>query len=176
MPSWPAVKTAFERATPALLLLVCAQRSGPAAGAELVDALGTKVQVPERVARVVALAPSLAELVAAMLGPQELDRLVGVTEQSDHPASLKSKKQVGPFHRFNLEAVMALKPDLVLATREGNPKDRVERLRELGIPVVVVSGGNFREIADSMRLVGRALGGRPKPRGLPTSSRARSRR
>ncbi|OFZ82385.1 MAG: hypothetical protein A2583_16485 [Bdellovibrionales bacterium RIFOXYD1_FULL_53_11] len=108
-------------------------------------------------ARIVTLAPSLGELVADM-SADGLDRIVGVSEFSDYPPALLKKPSVGPYFRFSVEKVIGLKPDLVLATRDGNPKDSVLRLRELGLNVVVVSTASLKEVAASMRIVGDAMG------------------
>ncbi len=116
-----------------------------------------QVQRVDSPQRVVALAPSLSEIVAKLLG-RDLHRLVGVTEASDFPAELKNIQSVGPYHQFSLERVLALKPDLVLATADGNPKDQVLRLRELGIPVVVTQQKSLSEIESTVLLVARSLG------------------
>jgi len=124
---------------------------------ELVDQLGRTVQVPAKAVRIVTLAPSLGELAADLLGT-ELDRIVGVSEYSDQPSALKRLPSVGPFNQVSLERVASLKPDLVLATVDGNSKDQIARLTEMGIAVVVVSSKTLEEVGDSMRLVGRSIG------------------
>lgn len=128
-----------------------------ALAAEVIDATGARVRVPDRPERVVTLAPSLGELAADIAG-DELSRIVGVSEYTDFPAALGKVESVGPYHRFNLEKVRALKPDLVLATLDGNSRDQVLHLRELGVPVVIVRTGDFAEVGQSIRLVARALG------------------
>lgn len=107
--------------------------------------------------RIVTLAPSLGEIAAEVLG-EDLGRIVGVTEYTDYPSALAKATSVGPFDRFSVETVAGLKPDLVLATRDGNPKDRIEQLRELGLKVVVVDTERFEGIVASHEVVGDALG------------------
>ncbi len=126
-------------------------------GREIVDATLTKVVITDFPKRIVTLAPSLGELAADILGT-DLDRIVGVSEYTDYPPSFKKKTSVGPYHQFNLERVLSLRPDLVLATMDGNPRDRVNHLRELGIPVVIVKTENFKEIKNSILLVASTLG------------------
>ncbi len=126
---------------------------------EVVDATRTHVVLTgDRPDRIVTLVPSLGELVSDLVGSQGTGRIVGVSEYSNFPSALKKIRSVGPYHRFNLERVMELKPDLVLATLDGNSKDQVDHLRELGVPVVVVSTSSLGEVAASMKLVGAALG------------------
>ncbi len=144
------------RAVLALLMLPALGFTAAWAG-EVVDETGTRVTLADRPARIVTLAPSLGEL-AADLDTEHIERIVGVSEYTDHPPSLKKVESIGPYHRFNLEKVLALKPDLVLATKDGNAEDQVKHLRELKLKVVVVDTTSLAQIARSMRLVGQAMG------------------
>lgn len=123
----------------------------------VVDAMQTQVILVDRPVRIVTLAPSLGELTADLLG-QEMSRIVGVSEYTDYPPQLKKISSIGPYNRFNLEKVFSLKPDLVLATVDGNSRDQITHLRELGIPIVAVSTENFEQIEESIRLVGQSIG------------------
>ena len=123
---------------------------------DLTDVTGANVHLQARPVRIVTLAPSLAELVYELSGSG--DQLVGVSEYTDFPAELRKIKTVGPYAHFNLETVFALKPDLVLATSDGNPKDQIGHLRELGIPVIVVGTETFVQIENSITLISTALG------------------
>lgn len=135
-----------------------ASETVPAAAAIVVkDATGTTLRLAEPPRRIVTLMPSLGELAADVLESAQ-ERIVGVSDFTDYPPALGKLPSVGSYDRFNLETVAALKPDLVLATTDGNPKDRVLRLRELGIPVLTVSTSNFEQVRQSIRLVSRALG------------------
>ena len=125
---------------------------------DLRDQTGDLIRsLPDFPKRVVTLSPSLSELAADFLGDQ-LDRLVGVSDRSDFPPGIKKIQSVGPFHRFNLEKLVSLRPDLVLATLDGNQKDQILRLKELGLKVVCVNTETFSEIENSMRIVSQALG------------------
>jgi len=125
---------------------------------QIVDATGTSVTLKsEKPSRIVTLAPSLGELAADFLG-NDLKRIVGVSEYTDYPAALKKIESIGAYHRFNLEKVVALKPDLVLATTDGNPKDQVTQLRSMGIPVVVVNTQTLSQVSESIRLISKAMG------------------
>lgn len=107
--------------------------------------------------RIVTLAPSLGEIAAEIL-ETDLDRIVGVSEYTDFPSALKKKPIVGSYARFSLEKVLALQPDLVLATRDGNPKEQIERLKALNVPVHVVDARKFSDVAISMQEIGKLLG------------------
>ena len=134
-------------------------------GRSVKDATGTQVEVSSHPLRIVTLAPSLGELVAELLEGRT-DRIVGVSEFTDYPLGLQKIHRIGPYYKFNLESVISLKPDLVLATQDGNPKDEVLHLRELKVPVVVISTNTFKEVEDSISLVGEALGSQSSAKNL----------
>jgi cobalamin transport system substrate-binding protein len=105
--------------------------------------------------RIVTLAPSCAEVVAALgLG----DRIVGVTDFTDWPPRVKSLPSVGSFTNFSVEAVAALEPDLVVATDDGNPSAALQSLRQIGIRVITMSVRTYAEIEPSILSLGEALG------------------
>jgi len=108
--------------------------------------------------RIVTLAPHLAEIVhAAGAG----SALVGVSEYSDHPAAVRSLPRVGDGWQVDYERVLALRPDLVLAWESGTPTATVERLRSLGLEVVVVPTHRLDDVATALRRIGDLAGTRP---------------
>lgn len=129
----------------------------PCQATEITDASRTQVFLHDKPRRVVTLSPALGELTADLLQSDQ-ERIVGVSEFTDYPPTLKKVTSIGPYNQVNLEKIISLKPDLILATSDGNSKDQIIHLRELGLPVVVVATGNFEEIAESMRLSGTSLG------------------
>ncbi len=106
-------------------------------------------------ARVVSLAPSLTELAFALgVG----DRVVGVTEQCDFPPEVRALTRVGTFLMPNVERVLALEPDIVLATPSPANRRAVEQLRNLGLHVLVVDPQSVADLAETIRVVATALG------------------
>ena len=97
--------------------------------------------------RIVTLAPHLAELVCAAGG---CGRLVGVARYTDYPAAAARVPQVSDAVTVNLEQVLALRPDLVLAWDGGTAPDTVTRLRELGLRVEWVRIRALPEVADAL--------------------------
>jgi iron complex transport system substrate-binding protein len=85
--------------------------------------------------RIVTLVPSAAEILDG-LGIAE--RIVGVTDYTDFPASMESLPRIGAFNNLNVEAIVALHPDLAVATSDGNSAAVLDRLRRLGIEVFVL--------------------------------------
>ena len=119
------------------------------------DDLGNEMRLAAPARRIVTLAPHLAEnLYAAGAG----DRLVGTVEYSDYPPAAKAVPRIGNHARIDLEAVTALKPDLVLVWESGNNRAQVERLRSLGLRVFVTQPGNLAAIPGEIERLGRLAG------------------
>jgi iron complex transport system substrate-binding protein len=117
------------------LIFSAAARSAFAAqssGRTVTDEVGRAITVPADVRRIVSLAPNLTETVYA-LGLE--DRLVGDSNFCDTPEAAKSKPHVGDPKNPNIEAIVALHPDLVLATTSINRVDTADALKRLGIAV-----------------------------------------
>jgi len=95
------------------------------------DDLKLPVTVHSEPFRIVSLAPSNTEVLFA-LGLD--DRIVGVTEYCNYPDGALDKEKIGGFSTVSIEKVVALRPDLVVAS-SGNNQDTVERIKSLGVPV-----------------------------------------
>lgn len=121
-------------------------------GLEAPRYLGPKA--PKQVRRVVTLAPSITEIVVA-LGLAE--RLVGVSRFDELP-EVKAVARVGGFVDPSIEAILALRPDLVLVQPAPGNQRPVEKLAELGTPVLALPMHTIAQTLTSIREVGRALG------------------
>lgn len=139
--------------------------ASPAFAEEFRDATGATVELPSEPKRVVTLIPSVAEVLAAV-DPGYRTRVVGVSEYTDYPADLREKKVIGSYQKVNLETVRALKPDLVLASHDGNDRDQILHLRELGLKVYVTRQSTLAEIRGSMVEIAALVGSRKKGEAL----------
>jgi iron complex transport system substrate-binding protein len=126
----------------------------PASEREVVDLLGRTVRVPANPQRVVALAPSITEIVFALNRSQQL---VGVTQYSDYPVAAKALPKVGSYVHLDLEKIVSLRPDLCIAIKDGNPKEVIERLEALNIPVYAADPRNLTTVMQSVNAVGSLL-------------------
>ncbi|GAB4268112.1 ABC transporter substrate-binding protein [Deferrisoma sp.] len=138
-----------------VLALALALGSPAAHAAVWTDALGRRVEVPDRPQRIVSLVPSVTEVLYA-LGVQ--DRVAGVTRFCTFPAEARSKPKVGGYADASLEAVVALASDLVLASADATPPVLIDRLAGLGIPVYVVYPRSLSGTAAMLRRLGRVVG------------------
>jgi iron complex transport system substrate-binding protein len=124
----------------------------------LTDDRGKKVALAAPATRIVALAPSLAELAfAAGAG----GRLVGVARFSDFPPAARGIPQVGDAARVDFERVAALKPDLILAWKSGNSAADVSRLEGLGYPAFVSEPARLADIPRVLNAIGALAGTAP---------------
>lgn len=98
--------------------------------------------------RVISLAPHATEIAyAAGMGEQ----LVAVSTWSDYPPEAKKLEQVASWQGINLERILALKPDLILAWREGNPQRPLEQLANFGIPIVYLDPKTLEDIPATLQ-------------------------
>lgn len=104
--------------------------------------------------RIISLSPSTTEILyAAGLG----DNIVGVTTFCDYPEDAKKKPKIGGMSNPSLEAVVSSKPDIVVMTTDGNPKEFEDRLRKLGIKTHVFRALRVSELPGGIRDIGIAL-------------------
>jgi iron complex transport system substrate-binding protein len=121
----------------------------------LTDDLGVEVEVTQPVERIISLAPSNTEIAFALgLG----DRLVGISDWSDYPPEALDIQKVGTGTEGNLELIISLDPDLVLAIG-GEPVPEIDaQLRDLGIAVLALAADDLEGIYRDIELVGQAAG------------------
>jgi len=148
-----------------------AQASGTNARV-VVDDVGRRVVMPAQVNRIVTLAPNLTETVYA-LGLE--DKLAGDTDVCDTPPAAKRKPHVGEPQNPSLEAIVALRPDLVLATTSINVESTADALARLGIAVYTTAGDTQTvvQMLDSIARMADLMGAGPQGTELVARLRAR---
>src|SRR5207237_631368 len=128
---------------PAAAVLAIFLLASPAHALVVRDMLGRDVSLTAPPARIVSLVPSVTETAFALGGEA---RLVGVSDFCDWPPAARAKPRVGGMINPSLEAIVALKPDLVVGTDEGKRDEAVLQLRRLGIQVYVVHARRVAEM------------------------------
>ena len=142
-----------------------------AAPIELRDALGRTVVLPAPPQRLVTIFSSNTELVAAL---GLADRIVGVEEYTRFPPEVVGKPKVGGRLGFSVDAVVALRPDLVIVTPARQAANQlVEPMERIGVPVMVLLSRSVGEVLGNIRLVGRAAGVPERGDALAQSLQAR---
>jgi iron complex transport system substrate-binding protein len=120
-----------------------------------VDDAGRSIALDIPARRIVSLAPHATELIFAAGGGAYL---VGVSEYSDYPPDAKRIASVGGIFTLDLERVLALKPDLVVAWGSGNSASQVAKLRALGIKVFESEPRDFAAVASTIERLARLTG------------------
>lgn len=136
----------------AVLPLISLEASS--AARTITDQLGRRVTVPDTPQRVVSLAPSITEIVFAL----DQGRLLqGVTTYSDFPPEAANLPKVGSYVQLDLEKIVALKPELCIAIKDGNPRVIAQRLESLKIPVYAVDPKNLETVMKTVLEIGTLL-------------------
>ena len=149
----------------------CAQKhQAPTADRVFIDEQGRAVKINSDPQRIISLAPSVTETLFA-LGLS--DRIVGVTSYCDYPPEAAQKERVGDTMRPSLEKIIALKPDLVIASTASQLEQFVQRLDELGVPIYVSNPRLLDDVLSSIERIGEIAGA--KQRALELSRTLRER-
>jgi ABC-type Fe3+-hydroxamate transport system substrate-binding protein len=134
------------------------------------DETGRRVEIPAVVKRVVTLSPDLTETVYA-LGLE--DRLAGDTNYCETPPAATLKPHIGEPLNPSLEAIVALHPDLVLASTSINRRQTVEALARLGIAVYTSNPHTVQGMLDSVARIAEIMGSATQGRALVSRLGAR---
>jgi iron complex transport system substrate-binding protein len=119
------------------------------------DDRGRELRLATPAERIVSLSPHGTELLfAAGAG----ERVVGAVEYSDYPAAASALPRVGSYTAFDVERILALKPDLVVGWYSGNGPGALERLRKLGLTVYVTESRRFQDVLRNIEELGALAG------------------
>jgi iron complex transport system substrate-binding protein len=144
-----------------LLLAALAVPAFARAGA--VPSPGSDPPPPAR--RIVSLAPNITEMLFAIGAGSQV---VGVTDYCDYPPEARTRPKVGGFVNPNPEAVLALAPDLIVATPNVGNRSFVEHMMRAGARVEIVEARNLEEIFPALDALGRVSGHREEAAAVST--------
>lgn len=136
----------------------------------ITDLTGRTVTVPADPQRVVALAPSVTEIVYAL---EQERRLVGVTRFSDYPPAAGRLPKVGSYVHLDVERIMALQPDLCLGIKDGNPLVAVQQLEALNIAFFAIDPRDLETVMHSVAMIGKLLRARDRADWILADMQAR---
>ena len=119
------------------------------------DDSGAKVCLSKPAQRIIALSPGATELVYAAGGG---DNLVAAVSYCDYPEAAKALPRVGSYNRFDQEAILAQKPDLLIAWIEGNPAEQLAKLKSLGLTIYYTQLSDFDDVSSSLERLGKLAG------------------
>lgn len=104
---------------------------------------------------IIALSPHIVEMLYD-IGAGE--QIIGTTSFADYPEQAKNIPIIGNYLRLQIEKVISLQPDYIIAWKSGNPSDDLARLKQLGFTIVYSQPNSFKDIAKEMREFGRLTG------------------
>jgi iron complex transport system substrate-binding protein len=159
--SWACAPAPAEEPAPAA--------EGSSFPIEVTDQAGRVVRVDKMPEKIVSLAPSNTEIVYA-LGLE--DKLVGVTEYCDYPEAAKAKPKIGGYSTVDVEKVVEIQPDLILAANI-HKKEVIPRLEELGLTVLTLDPKTIDQVLEAINLVGRVTGRVEQASALTAQMQAR---
>lgn len=133
------------------------------------DMLSRQVEIAAQPKTIVTLTAANTEIVCA-LGLQE--KLVAVDDYSNYPEGVSALEKIGGFSTPNIEAIVSLSPDIVLAG-DKLQQEAIDQLTELGLTVVATEAGSFDHLLPSIKLIGEVLGAKDAASTLCDSLQAR---
>ncbi|MBL4942349.1 MAG: cobalamin-binding protein [Colwellia sp.] len=100
---------------------------------------------------IIALSPHIVEMLYD-IGAGE--QIIGTTAFADYPEQAKNIPVIGNYLRLQIEKVITLQPDYIIAWKSGNPSDDLARLKQLGFTIIYSQPNSFEDIAKEMREFG----------------------
>ncbi len=122
---------------------------------DVTDDLGRRIKIPERVERVVSLAPNLTENIFAVGAG---DRLVGVTSFCNYPADAQKIQKVGDTINPNIETIIALKPNIVFVSTASQIETFTKALEAQNITVFVTNPKDLDGVLANLKQLGDIFG------------------
>lgn len=122
---------------------------------QVIDDDGIQHTFNQPVQRIVSLMPHATELLFEVGAG---DKVVGAVQYSDYPEEAKNIPRVGGYSALNIEAIVALQPDILIAWPEGNRNRELDRLKALGLPILVSDPREFSDIENALSVYGKITG------------------
>lgn len=158
----------------AALSLLVLSLSLPALALRIViDETGNKVQLPDRIHRIVCLAPSITDTVYAIGAGADI---VGITDYTLYPPQARQKTSIGEVLRPSLERIAVLHPDIVIGIAPLNSAETIRGVERIGVPVFLVNPTGIEGLYKAIASIGRALGREPEASALISQLQVRERK
>lgn len=138
-----------------ILWVVATLYAGPSFALAVTDDAGNLVVADGPASRIVSLAPHVTEMLFAVGAGAHI---IGAVEYSDYPQQAGAIPRVGGYSRLDIERIVSLKPDLVVAWQDGNGKAAINRLRQLGLRVYVTEPVELLDVASNMQRLSQLTG------------------
>ena len=131
----------------------------PVQAIEVSDDVGQIIDLEQPAKRIISLAPHATELLFSVGAG---DKLIGVVKYSDFPEAAKTIPRVGGYKKLDLERIVSLQPDLIVAWQTGNRPAEMTQLQELGLKVFYTEPRRLADIASLLTRLGQLTGNRQR--------------
>jgi iron complex transport system substrate-binding protein len=111
------------------------------------DDIGQIIQIHQPAKRVISLAPNLTEILFAIGAG---NTIVGISSGDNYPAAVRHIPIIANYSYINVEAILALHPDLIVAWQDGNSMSELSRLQQLGFPIYFAKFAEIKDITHTM--------------------------
>lgn len=122
---------------------------------QTIDSKGHIIKFSQPAKRIISLAPHATELLFAA---GATNQIVGTVNYSDYPDAAKKIPRIGGYNKFDLESILSMKPDLIVAWSGGNSNDQLKKIKQLGIKVFMSEPKKFTDIPHNILNMGKFLG------------------
>lgn len=120
----------------------------------LLDDAGRVIVLEQPAQRIISLAPYITEL---LFDAGASTQVKGTVSFSDFPEAAKKIPLIGSYNQFDMEAIVASKPDLIIAWQEGNNMTRINEVMRLGVPLFISEPRDYEDIAMSIEKFGQLM-------------------
>ncbi|MFN0096737.1 MAG: ABC transporter substrate-binding protein [Dehalococcoidia bacterium] len=154
----PAATTAAATTAAASPTTAASPTAAAAYPVKVTDLLGRSVEIKAKPKTIVAISPTAVEYVYAVGGT-----VVGRSQSAEFPEAAKQAKEVGTAYQPSFEAILALKPDLVVADSVIHIDPRLRGpIEQLGVPVIFAGAENYKQVIAGLTLLGTVLDAQAK--------------
>lgn len=124
-------------------------------GFTVIDSTGAKITFEKLPNKIISLLPSDTEIIYAL---KAQDKVIGVSNLSNYPDEASKKTQLDSGDKTNIEAIIGLKPDVILISKMTQTQAQVKQLQDAGIKVVVTDPKNIASAYDIINVIGKICG------------------
>lgn len=135
--------------------LACALSASASAAITVYDDDGKAVTLQKPAQRIISMAPHVTEMLFVAGGG---DKIVGTVSYSDYPEAASKIPRIGDNRQVDIERVIAMKPDLIVAWMHGSSERQIDMVRQLGVPIFHSEPQKLDGIADSVQRMGQLMG------------------
>ncbi|MFN4151160.1 MAG: ABC transporter substrate-binding protein [Candidatus Sericytochromatia bacterium] len=131
------------------------------ANSEVKDFFGRAINIPAKPQRIISLTPATTEILFSL---DLKNKIIGVTSDCNYPEEATKKEKIGKFGFINLEKVISLKPDLIIATKDMN--NQLNVLKKYNVPIIAIQTKNLNSVISNIKLLADITGNKKEGKDL----------